>query len=91
MAAPDLILGPVIVTKFCPATNTRESRIMATHKRGNDTTWRCYFNYDHAKNADAAHQEAAEKLLASWPYENKLKIVGRGHDADNYFFLCQSV
>ena len=90
MAVSDLILGPVIITKYCCATNTRGSRIVAMHKRDNDTTWRCYFNYDHALNAEDAHLKAAEKLLASWPYENNLKIVGRGHDASNYFFLCQS-
>jgi len=91
MAASDLILGPMIVTKFCPATDTRGSRVMATHKRDNNTTWRCYVNYDHYDNAEQAHQKAAEKLLESWPYEASLKIVGRGHDAANYFFLCQLV
>ena len=91
MAAPDLILGPVIITKFCPATDTRGSRIMAIHKRDNDTTWRCYSGCDHGGSAEENHLKAAEKLLASWPYENNLKIVGRGHDASNYFFLCQSV
>jgi len=86
----DLILGPVIITKYCCATNNRESRIMAIHKRDNDTTWRCYRNVDNALSDEENHLKAAQKLLARWPYENNLKIVGRGHDASNYFFLCQS-
>jgi hypothetical protein len=86
----DLILGPVIITKYCCATNNRESRVLATHKRDNGTTWRCYLNVDNALSDEENHLKAAEKLLASWPYENNLKIVGRGHDASNYYFLCQS-
>jgi hypothetical protein len=63
---------------------------MATHKRDNDTTWRCYLNADNALSDEENHLKAAEKLLARWPYKNNLKIVGRGHDASNYYFLCQS-
>lgn len=88
---PDLILGPVIVTKYCCATNSKGSRILATHKRDNDTTWRCYRDIDNALSNEENHLEAAEKLLARWPYENTLKIVGRGHDANNYYFLCSTV
>ena len=87
----DLIFGPVIVTKYCCATNCKGSRILATHKRDNDTTWRCYLNVDNALSDQENHLKAAEKLLANWPYKNNLKIVGRGHDASNYYFLCQSV
>ena len=87
----DLITGPIIVTKFCGSTDTRESRILATHKRDSVTIWRRYHNYDHSKNSDSNHLAAAEKLLASWPYENSLKIVGCGQDASNYYFLCSTV
>lgn len=87
----DLILGPVIITKYCYATDSKQSRVLATHKRDNDITWRCYLNVDNALSDEENHLKAAEKLLARWPYENNLKIVGRGHDASNYFFLCQSV
>lgn len=88
---PDLILGPVIVTKYCHQTNNRESRILAIHKRDNETTWRRYHNYDHNSSAEANHLAAAQKLLDSWPYNTGLKIVGRGHDAHSYYFLCSSI
>ena len=87
----DLILGPVIVTSYHGATNTRQARITASHRRDSDNIWCRYLNYDDALSAEENHLKAAEKLLTSWPYENSLKIVGRGHDYRNYFFLCQSV
>ena len=87
----DLIQGPVIVTKYCHQTNSRESRIMATHRRDSETTWRCFWDYDHSISAEENHFAAAAKLLARWPYKNALKIVGRGHDAMIYYFLCSNV
>jgi hypothetical protein len=86
----DLVLGPVIVTKYCHQTSSRNSRIMATHKRDSETTWRCYWSYDHSISPEDNHLAAAAKLLASWPYENALRIVGRGHDENNFYFLCSS-
>jgi hypothetical protein len=44
-------------------------------------------NWDHALNADQNHKAAADALLAAWPYETALEIVGRGHDADAYYWL----
>lgn len=84
----DLILGPVIVTKYCGATGKRGSRVLATHKRDGSETWRCYVDFDDGLNSEENHLAAAQKLLESWPYKNSLKIVGRGHDASNFYFLC---
>ena len=86
----DLILGPIIITKYRCLTNTGKARIIAIHRRDNDETWRRFVNYDYSLSAEENHLAAAEKLLASWPYVNRLRIVGRGHDADAYYFLCQS-
>ena len=87
---PDLILGPIIITKYTHQTEKRGSRIVAIHRRDNDETWRRFVNYDNSLSAEENHLAAAEKLLESWPYVNRLRIVGRGHDADAYYFLCQS-
>lgn len=86
----DLILGPIIITRYIHRTEKRGPRIVAIHRRDNDETWRRFVSYDDALSAEENHLAAAEKLLGSWPYENSLRIVGRGHDANAYFFLCQS-
>lgn len=86
----DLITGPVIVTKYCAQTNSRESRILATHRRDGETVWRCYWNYDQNIDSDSNHLAAARKLLALWPYDNKLSIIGSGYDAKARYFLCSA-
>jgi hypothetical protein len=86
----DLIMGPVIVTNYRCQTDSHESRIIAIHRRDSETTWRCYVNYDDSLSPEANHLAAAEKLLAKWPYENRLKIAARGHDDRAYYFLCAS-
>jgi hypothetical protein len=86
----DLIMGPIITTKYFGQTDSHESRIMAIHRRDSETIWRCYLNYDHSLSPEANHLAAAEKLLAKWPYENRLKIAGSGHDDKAYYFLCAS-
>ena len=86
----DLILGPVIITKYLGQTDHRDSRIMAIHKRDSGETWRRFVDYDPELSSEANHLAAAEKLLARWPYVNTLQIVGRGHDAEAYYWLCQS-
>ena len=88
---PDLTLGPVIITKYCPATNRRNSHILATHKRDSETTWRRYHDYDQGISSEDNHLAAAEKLLSFWPYhhwQKKLRIVARGHDEKGYYFVC---
>ena len=86
----DLILGPIIITKYLGHTERKDSRIMAVHRRDSGKTWRRFADYDSELSPEANHQAAAEKLLKQWPYENTLRIVGRGHDADAYYWLCQS-
>lgn len=86
----DHLMGPCIITRFLGPTNTRPSRVVATHKRDNETTWRKLLEWDHSLNSAENHLAAADALLADWPYENTLEIVGRGHDADCYFWLCAS-
>ena len=86
---PDL-LGPIIVTKYIHQTEKRGSRIVAIHRRDNDETWRRFVGYDDSLSAESNHLAAAQALLDSWPYATKLQIVGRGHDAGAYYFLCST-
>jgi hypothetical protein len=87
----ELLTGPVIITRYLGPTNTRPSRVVATHKRDSSRSgchpWRAVVEWDHALDSTGNHQAAAEKLLASWPYVTDLQIVGRGHDADAYYWL----
>jgi hypothetical protein len=84
----DLINGPVIITRYLGPTNYLGSRVVATHRRDNETTYRKAVSWDHALNAEQNHRAAANALLAAWPYETALEIVGRGHDANAYYWLA---
>ncbi len=86
----DLIAGPVIVTKYCCQTDSSGSRILAIHRRGSETVWRHYHNYDQGISSDENHLAAAEGLLASWPYIAALKIIARGYDAKGQYFVCRA-
>jgi hypothetical protein len=81
LSQAELLAGPVIVTRYV------NGRIIATHKRDNETTWRTRISYDNGQPTTANHQAAAEQLLGQWPYDNDLVIIGRGHDADAYYWL----
>jgi len=82
--------GPVIVTRYLGPTDYKGSRVVATHKRDGETTWRKVIDWDHALNGPENHAAAAAALLQAWPYDNDLEIVGRGHDHEAYFWLCCS-
>jgi len=84
----DLLLGPCIVTRYLGPTNYKGSRVIATHKRACDAKWTKTLSWDHALSAEENHQAAAQALLNAWPYTTTLRIVGRGHDAEAYFWLC---
>jgi len=83
-----ILMGPVIITRYLGPTNCRGSRVVATHKRDNGQTWRKVLGWDHALNSEENHQAAAEALLAAWPYETSLRISGRGHDANAYYWMA---
>jgi hypothetical protein len=84
----DLITGPVIVTRYLGPTNHLGSRVVATHRRDSETTYRKVVSWDHALSAEQNHRAAADALLAAWPYDAPLAIVGRGHDANAYYWLA---
>jgi hypothetical protein len=92
MSVQTIIQGPIIITRYLGPTDYRPSRIVATHRRESSRSdcrpWRKITEWDHTLNAPENHRAAAEALLAAWPYETCLQIVGRGHDADAYYWLC---
>jgi hypothetical protein len=87
----NLILGVTITTKYCGATDSRDSRIMAVYKRDRDETLRCYRPYEDAMSAEENHQATAEKLLSEkWGHKHNLAIIARGSDNDYYHWIAAS-
>lgn len=85
--------GPIIVTRYLGPTNHRGSRIIATHKRDSETTYRATIPWQHDLSPEDNHLAAAERLLDGWPQYGdgsgpRFRIGGRGHDHDAYYFLA---
>ena len=103
MSSP-LYLGPTIVTRYIGATDHKPSRIVATHKRDNETTYRAVVSYQtgYEETADkqslpivgdverSRHWRAVAALLAKQPFSERLIPVACGHDRDAYFWVCIS-
>ena len=101
MSSP-LYLGPTIVTRYVGATDHKPSRIVATLKRDNETTYRAVVSYQtgHEETADkqslpvagdverSRHWRAVSALLARQPFSERLIPVACGHDRDAYFWIC---
>jgi hypothetical protein len=85
-ATPQL-LGPVIITRYLGPTNCRSSRVVATHQRDSEKTYRVTLSWDDALNSEANHQAAADALLAKYWPEFDMSIVGRGYDHSAYYWL----
>jgi len=86
----ELLTGPCIVTKYLGPTNSRGSRIKATHTRDSETKWSKTVSYQSALDSDENHLEAAKALLDFWPFKDNFKFVlkGRGHDHNHYYFIA---
>ena len=82
-----LLTGPVIVTRYLGPTDHRGSRVVATHHRDSEVTWRAVTDWDHSLDSTENHQLAAEQLLGKWVSSDDLVIVGRGHDHNCYYWL----
>ena len=86
-----LFCGPLIITRYLGPTNYRGSRVVATHKRDSETTWRVTVPWDHALDSTGNHQAAALALITQWPFGDGAKpfvIVARGHDHDCYAWVA---
>lgn len=89
----DIPCGPIVITRFKGPTDSRGSRIIATHKRDSDVTFRRTIPWDHSLSPEQNHLAAAEALLAAWPaYADGSRphfvIAGRGHDHAAYYWLA---
>jgi hypothetical protein len=77
----------MIITRYKGPTNHRGSRIVATHKRDNETTYRATLPCDDALSSEENHRVAADACLERFQYLS-LVIVACGHDADGYYWVC---
>ena len=90
MNSPDLIYGPIIITKYLGPTNYKGSRVKASHRRDSDRTFSITVPWDDALNSAENHLAAARALVGKACWCSELEIVGRGHDRDNYYFLART-
>ena len=82
-----LFTGPVIITRYKGPTDHRPSRIIASHQRDSERTWRKVVEWNHELNSPENHRAAADALLNSWPLDSDLVIVGQGFDHGCYYWL----
>ncbi len=83
-----MLYGPVIVTRYLGPTNHRGSRVVATHRRDQETTWRVVVDWDYSKESWENHQAAALALVDGSPMSDWGGcLAARGHDSDAYYFL----
>jgi hypothetical protein len=86
----DLPRGLLITTKYVGATDTTGSRIAATCKRDNDTTFRASVSYDDAHGQLDAHYRGALAVLRKIEAQNEyfaFQIQAIGNCADGYAFI----
>ena len=92
LTSPYPISGPVIITRYLGPTNHRGSRVVATHKRDSEKTYRATIDWDHQLDSTANHLAAAEALLLKWPYhhpeQERFQLAARGHNFDSYYFIA---
>lgn len=87
----NLLTGPAIITRYLGPTYARGSRVVATHKRDSETTWRVTLSWDSALNGPENHKAAAMALLASWPLgegQEPFELVACAHDHDQYVWIA---
>lgn len=83
--------GPLIITRYLGPTNYRGSRVVATHKRDSETTWRITLSWDHALTDSQNHQAAAMALVNRWLFGDgsvTFALAARGHDHDCYAWVA---
>ena len=83
--------GPVIITRYAGQTDTKPSRVIASHKRDGQTRWSKQVNWDHSLNGEANHKAAAEALLRKWPLgegQDAFVLIACGHDHDHYYWTA---
>ena len=91
--ANDLPRGLLITTKYVGPTDFKGSRIVATCKRDNDTTFRATVSYDDTHGQLDAHYEGALAVLRKIEAQNEyfaFTIQSVGSSADCYAFVAEA-
>lgn len=71
-----------IVTKYLAPTSQRGSRVKATAEAGSVT-----IPWDHARNIDENHREAAQRLAEKYGWHAKHSLVGGVLPGGGYCFV----
>jgi hypothetical protein len=86
-----MIHGPLIKTKFLGPTTHREPRIMASHQRDSQRTWRKATYWNPKESALENHRLAALALIRSSPMADwQAQIVASGFDQDHYYWIVST-
>jgi hypothetical protein len=80
--------GPAILTRYLGPTDSRGSRVVATHKRDGDRTIRSTVGWDHSLDAEENHRAAAGACLARCEFSQPMAIIARGHDHGAYLWVA---
>jgi len=94
VAPETLPRGLAVVTRFAGPTNARGSRVIATCKRDNETTFRATVEYDHAVGTLEAHYSAALACLAKIETQNdcySFRFQAVASTVDGYSFTTEAV
>lgn len=73
--------GPAVFTRY------KEGRIIATHKRDRETTYRAVVPYQSNLSTEDNHERAARACLDRCGFDVDLLLVARGHDQDGYAWV----
>lgn len=88
MQTPNTLTGPAIVTRYLGPTDHRPSRIVATHKRDSERTFRATVEWDHSLSAEDNHRAAALACLARAEFSQPMGLAARGHDHETYVWVA---
>lgn len=73
--------GPTIITRY------KSGRIIATHKRDSETTYRAAVPYNSNLRTENNHELAARACLDRCGFDADLILAARGHDQDAYHWI----
>lgn len=86
-----MLHGPLIKTRFLSPSTYRDSRVVASHQRDSERTWRKTIYWDKDQSPLENHRLAALALIRSSPMADwQAQIVASGFDQDHYYFIVST-